>query len=190
MGDININYNTLIGNNIVLRKAKYEDYEKMLKNVWSDRKIYEWMLFTPTYTEQEAIARVKRSIEYQKNHYSYFVALKGSDEPIGLAAMYEYEPNKFEECGICVATKYQGLGYGYEILGLLLDLAFNKLEANSFRYGFFSDNMKSKKLAMKYGFKYEKAEEIIRQWDDEKRVVVLMTLSKDDYIKIINNDNN
>ena len=50
--------------------------------------------------------------------------------------------------------------------------------------------MKSKKLAMKYGFKYEKAEEIIRQWDDEKRVVVLMTLSKDDYIKIINEDNN
>ena len=73
MGDININYNTLIGNNIVLRKAKYEDYEKMLKNVWSDRKIYEWMLFTPTYTEQEAIVRVKRSIEFRIRRCKYII---------------------------------------------------------------------------------------------------------------------
>ena len=183
MAEINPDYNTLINENIVLRKAKYEDYESMLKNVWSDEKIYEWMFFTPTLTEEGAIARVKRSVEYHKNHYSYFVALKSTDEPIGLAAMYEYEPNKFEECGICIASKYQSLGYGNEALELLLDLAFNKLGAVSFRYGFFSDNMKSKNLALKHGFKYEKAEEMVREWDNEKRVVVLMTLSKDDYNK-------
>ena len=40
---------------IILRKAKESDYRPMLKNVWGDPYVYEWMLFEPTFIEEEAI---------------------------------------------------------------------------------------------------------------------------------------
>ena len=37
--------NRIEGNNIVLRKAKFDDYNAMLKNVWGNEDVYQWMLF-------------------------------------------------------------------------------------------------------------------------------------------------
>ena len=174
-------FDTLTGEKIILRKAKMSDYKSMLKNAWGDEEVYKWMLFQPTFTEEDAIDRCKRSIEFQKNHYAYFVALKNTDEAIGLCGIREYEPHKFEECGICIATKYQGEGIGKEILGLLLDLVFNKLDGDSFRYGYYQDNVKSKALAMHYGFKYYVTEEKIRPWDGLKKKIDLCLLTKEEY---------
>ena len=174
-------FDTLIGEKIILRKAKMSDYELMLKNVWGDEEVYKWMLFKPTFTIDDAIDRCKRSIKFQKDHYAYFVALKDTDEPIGLCAMREYEPQRFEECGICIATKCQGNGIGKDILSLLLDLAFNKLNAKDFRYGYYQDNIKSKSLAMHFGFKYSETEEMVRPWDGAKKQIDLCLLTKEEY---------
>ena len=57
-------YDLLIGKNIILRKAKENDYKSMLKNVWGDEDVYKWMLYTPTKAIEEAIERNKRSIVY------------------------------------------------------------------------------------------------------------------------------
>ena len=153
--------NSLVGEHIILRKAKPSDYNSMLKNIWSDEEVYKWMLFKPTLTEIEAIDRTNRSIEFQKDHYAYFVALKDTDEAIGYCGIKEYEENKYEECGICIARQYQNKGYGKEILELLFDLAFNKLNGSTFRYGYFTNNIKSKKLANHFNFKYVSKEELI-----------------------------
>ena len=75
--------NSLVGEHIILRKAKPSDYNSMLKNIWSDEEVYKWMLFKPTLTIDDAIDRTNRSIEFQKDHYAYFVALKDTDEAIG-----------------------------------------------------------------------------------------------------------
>jgi RimJ/RimL family protein N-acetyltransferase len=174
-------YDILIGKNIILRKAKENDYLSMLNNVWGDKEVYKWMLYTPTKTIPEAKDRLKRSIEYQKNNYAYFVALKDTDEAIGLCAVKEYEPNRWEESGICIGTKYQGKGYGKEIVSLLLDLVFNKLNGIVFKYGYFIDNVKSKKLAECFNFKYYETTEIVRPWDNEKKIVELCLLNKEDY---------
>ncbi|MCR5786255.1 MAG: GNAT family N-acetyltransferase [Acholeplasmatales bacterium] len=180
-------YNTLIGENIILRKAKPNDYESMLKNVWSDEEVYKWMLYTPTLTIENAILRNLRSIEYQKNNYAYYIALKDTDEAIGLCAIKEYEPNRFKESGICIGTKYQGKGFGKEILYLLLDLAFNKLQALDFEYGYFQNNIKSKRLAESFGFKYSYSKDMIRPWDEKKMIVDLCLLTSDEFNKILNN---
>ena len=89
--------NSLVGERIILRKAKPSDYSSMLKNIWSEEEVYKWMLFKPTLTEIEAIDRTNRSIEFQKDHYAYFVALKDTDEAIGYCGIKEYEENKYEE---------------------------------------------------------------------------------------------
>ena len=176
-------FDELIGEHIILRKAKTDDYLSMLEEVWSDEDVFMWMLFTPTLTIEDAIERNKRSIEYQKNNYAYYIALKDTNRAIGLCAIKEYENNQYEECGICIGKKHQGKGYGKEVLNLLLDLAFHKLNAKSFRYGYFQENLKSKKLAEAFHFKYEKTEEMIRPWDQEKKIIDLCILKKEDYLK-------
>ena len=62
------------------------------------------------YSIEEAKERCKRSIEFQKEHYAYFIALKSTDEAIGLCAIEEDEPHVFEECGICIGTAFHGKG--------------------------------------------------------------------------------
>lgn len=72
-------YEILEGEHIILRKAKEDDYKSMMKNVWGDPEVYQWMLFQPTLTEEEAIARCRKSMEFQKDHYAYFIADKETD---------------------------------------------------------------------------------------------------------------
>ena len=70
------------GEHICLRKAQEKDTLPMLKNVWSDENVYRWMLFQPTFTEEDALDRCQRSILYQKDHFAWFVALQSTGEAI------------------------------------------------------------------------------------------------------------
>lgn len=174
-------YEKLEGKTIVLRKARAEDSASMLENVWSDENVYGRMLFKPTFTADEAIGRCRRSEEFQKDHLAYFVALRENDEAIGFCGISETSPGHYEECGICIGTKYQGKGIGKEILSLLLDLAFDKLGAEDFRYGYFQDNGRSKRLAAGFGFRYEKTGETVREWDNAVKTIDYCLLSRDEY---------
>ena len=175
-------YETLEGEHIVLRKAKETDWQSMLANVWGDEAVYRWMLFQPTLTEAEARDRCARSINYQKENFAWFVALKDTDEAVGLCAIKEDEPGHYEECGICVGTKYQGKGYGKEIVALLLDLAFRKLGAEDIRYGYFHDNIRSKKVAEAFGFHYDRSYELTRPWDGAVRQIDSCLLTREEYL--------
>ena len=173
----------LEGDHICLRKAKEKDWESMLKNVWGDEAVFRWMLFQPTLTEADAKERCRRSQEFQKDHLAWFVALKSTDEAIGLCAIRENEKGHFEESGICIGTEYQGRGYGKEIVALLLELAFQKLGAKDLRYGYFQDNEKSKKLAEHFGFRYEKTYELTRPWDGSVKKIDSCILLREQYLK-------
>lgn len=173
----------LEGEHIRLRKARDEDWPSMLKNVWSDEAVYRWMLYQPTFTEEDAKERCRRSIQFQKDHYAYFVALKDTDEAIGLCALKETAPGHFEESGICIGTKYQGRGYGKEIVSLLLDLAFHQLGAADLRYGYFRDNVRSGKLAEYFGFVRDRSYEMVRPWDGAKKQIESCLLTREQYEK-------
>ena len=92
-------YDILIGKNIILRKAKENDYKSMLKNVWGNEEVYKYMLYTPTLTIEEAIIRNEKSMEFQKNNFAYYIALKETDIAIGLCAIREYDSGSYEERG-------------------------------------------------------------------------------------------
>ncbi len=178
---INQDASVLEGDYIRLRKAKEDDWESMLRNVWGDEAVYRWMLYQPTLTEEEARERCRRSMAFQKDHLAWFVALKETDEAIGLCAIRETGKGHFEESGICIGTEYQGRGYGKEIVGLLLALAFDVLGAEDIRYGYFQDNEKSKKLAGCFGFQYEKTYELTRPWDGAVKRIDSCILTKKQY---------
>ena len=177
-------FDKLTGDHIILRKAKEDDHRSMLKNVWGDPEVYQWMLFRPTHTPKEAMERCHRSMEFQKDHYAYFVADKETDEAFGLCAIKETDPGHFDESGIAIGTKFQGRGYGKELVALLLELAFDKLGAVDFRYGYFQDNIRSKKIAEFFGFEYEYTYEMTRPWDGAVKVIDSCLLKREKYMKL------
>ena len=172
---------TLEGANIRLRKAAEKDWKSMLENVWGDPAVYQWMLFTPTHTEEEARRRCARSMAYQRDHLAYFVARKDTDEAIGLCAIQENEPGHFEECGICIGRAHQGKGYGREIVALLLELAFDRLGALDIRYGYFQENERSQKLAESFGFRYDRSFALTRPWDGAVKQIDSCILTREEY---------
>ena len=153
----------------------------MLKNVWSDEAVYRWMLYQPTLTEDDARERCSRSMAYQKDHPAWFVALKDTDEAIGLCAIKENGKGHFEESGICIGTDYQGQGYGKEIVSLLLSFAFDQLGAEDFCYSYFQDNEKSKKLAASFGFQYKQTYDLTRPWDGAVKRIDSCILTRKQY---------
>lgn len=174
----------LSGTHIVLRKAKESDWESMLHHVWGDPAVYRWMLYQPTFTEEDARERCLRSIRYQEDHMAWFVALKDTDEAVGLCAMKETEPGRFEESGICIGTAFQGKGYGKEIVSLMLEAAFLELGAVEFRYGYFRENVKSKKVAEHFGFVQDRTEEMVRPWDGSLKIIDSCILTRERYLSL------
>ena len=177
----------LEGERIILRKAKESDYKSMFENIWGNPQVYERMLFPPTRTEEEAQERCRRSIEFQKDHLAYFIADKLTDEAFGVCAIGESAPGHYEERGIGIGTKYQGKGYGKEVVALLLDLAFRKLGAEDVTYGYFQDNIPSKKVAESFGFEYDHTYEMTRPWDGAVKVIDSCMLTREKYMKMHGN---
>ncbi|MBR3258185.1 MAG: GNAT family N-acetyltransferase, partial [Eggerthellaceae bacterium] len=99
-------YETLEGKHIRLRKASEDDWQSMLAHVWSDEAVYRWMLFQPTFTEEDARDRARRSAVFQQEHFAWFIALADTDQAIGYCGMKEIEPGHFEESGICLGTAW------------------------------------------------------------------------------------
>lgn len=174
-------YNRLEGDKIVLRKGKISDLDNMLNNVWSNPTVYNTMLYTPITTNEEAMERLVKSINFQNENYGYFVALKETDEPIGMCAIKEIAPGVYHECGMGIAGKYHGLGFGKEILSLLLDLVFNKLNGNEFQYGLCKNNDKSRRLLRPYGFVAIEPSTMHRAWDNQDFEIDEFSLSKEAY---------
>ncbi len=175
--------NYVAGEHIVLRKAREDDWRSMWKHIWGNEDVYRWMLFQPTLTEEEAKERCLRSIAYQREHDAWFVALKDTDEAIGLCAIRENEPGHWEECGLGIGTAFQGKGYGKELVGLMLELAFIGFGAGDVRYGYFRENVRSRKTAEYFGFQYDHTEEMTRPWDGAVKVVDSCLLTREKYLE-------
>ena len=109
--------------------------------------------------------RLKRTIEYQKTHYAYFVCLKESDEPIGFVGIIEVSKDVYEDTGFCITTAYQNIGIGKEIISFMKKFVFHELSGKEFLYSCFSTNDISRKLALSQGFKYRDSCKKIRDYD-------------------------
>ena len=150
---------------LVLRKARDTDLETIWKNVWSDEKLAEKMLWQPTRTLEEARERMLRTKQYQSVYDAFFVCLKENDEPIGFAGIREDSPGEFEETGICICAREQGKGFGREVLEALIDLAFETHKGQVFYYSCFRGNAPSEALCRSCGFVYKDSDVRRRAYD-------------------------
>lgn len=165
---------------IVLRKARLADVVMIYENYYSDQVVASTMLWKPEDSLESAMQRVKRTIDYQNQHDVFYVAIKQTDEPIGMAGIFQKEENVYEDTGIGIGRKYQKNGYGKEIWALLLKLAFENRNAEKFIYGSFKENVVSIALAKHFGFEYEDCYQITR-YDGITFEVNQSQLSKEKY---------
>jgi hypothetical protein len=70
---------------IILGKAKYEDWSSIYRNVWSRPETAEHMAWKVTADEDGARERIQRTITWQKTHDAWLVYERGSGQAIGFA---------------------------------------------------------------------------------------------------------
>ena len=74
---------------IILGKAKYEDWRSIYCNVWSRPETAEYMIWKVTADEDEARKRIQRTIAWQETHDAWLVYERGSGQAIGFAGVEE-----------------------------------------------------------------------------------------------------
>ncbi len=142
---------------LVLRKAKFEDWQAMYQNVWSKAETAKYMAWNITTNIEAAQARMERTIAYQKTHDTYLVCEKKSGAAIGFAGIEKTAPHVYQEAGIALGPEYVGKGYGKQILQLLLDYCTEELDGKEFYYHTRAGNVASKALAKSCGLSYQYA---------------------------------
>lgn len=150
---------------LLLRKARKEDLEAIWKNVWSDQALSKTMLWQPCPTLEEARGRLKRILPYHEKSDAFFICLRETDEAIGFAGVRETAPGEFEETGLCIARRFQGMGYGKEMLRALIHLVFDVHGGKRFLYACFHENAASAALCQSCGFTYSHTEKGLRAYD-------------------------
>lgn len=142
---------------LLLKKAEFEDWKAMYRNVWSKPETAKYMAWRVTTDEEDARARIQKTIEYQENHDTYLVYEKKSGQAIGFAGVEEIEPYIYQDASIALGSEYVKKGYGKQILQLLLEYC-RSLGGKEFYYSTRANNEASKALALSCGFTYQYAE--------------------------------
>lgn len=144
---------------IILGKAKFEDWEAMHRNVWSRPEAAEYMQWRLTADEEDSKTRIMKTIAYQKDHDTYVVYEKASGQAIGFAGFEEISPHIYQETGIALGPEFTGKGYGKQILKLLIDYCSGTLSGREFYYSTRAENIAAKALAISCGFTYQYSEQ-------------------------------
>lgn len=151
---------------LILRKAVIEDWQAMLHNIWCHSESAKYMAWSNTYTDEDAKARMERTIAFQAAHdYHWTVVEKASGEAIGWAGMQEETSGVFCETGVALGPNFTGKGYGTQILHFLTDYAQKTCGAKRFLACCNKENWISKKLLDRCGFQYTHSEEAIHHRD-------------------------
>lgn len=143
--------------NLILKKAEFEDWKSMYRNVWSRPETAKYMAWRVLADEKDAKARIQRTIKYQENHNTYLVFEKKSGQAIGFAGVEEIRPHIYQDASIALGSEYVGKGYGKQILQLLLEYC-RSLGGKEFYYSTRANNEASKALALSCGFVFRYAE--------------------------------
>ena len=137
---------------LILAKAKPDDWQPMLRNVWSRPESARYMFWDTITTEAEARARLERTMAFQRDADSYFVYEKATGEAIGFAGIENAGEGVCFEHGICLGPDYVHRGYGRQILQCLIDRARTVYSAVEFRAQARPENAASRGLLAAMGF--------------------------------------
>jgi len=145
---------------LILDKGKREDWRDMYRNVWSRPEAARYMKWNLSEREEDAPARMERTVAFQKDNGMYVVYEKATGQAIGFAGVRKLSDTLCEETGICLGPDFVGRGYGKQILGCLLQYAKEVCGAQEFQYSTREENAPSVALARSLGFVFVDAEDM------------------------------
>ncbi len=153
-------------NDLILRKAVLEDWQNMYRNIWSCPESAKYMAWSVTSSEEDAFARMERTIIFQATHdYHWTIVEKKSGQAIGWAGMELLKPGVWGETGIAIGPNFINRGYGKQILNALTNYARDQLGAIRFSACCNSENTASKRVLLSCEFSYTHSEEVIHHRD-------------------------
>jgi RimJ/RimL family protein N-acetyltransferase len=144
---------------LLLKKAQFSDWKDIYEALWQHEESARYMTWNVTHSEEEAMARMERTILFQKmEQYVFTVYEKSTSRAIGFAGMTEVEPGIFEETGVAFGPSYVGKGYGTQVLTALLDEA-KACGGRKFMASCRTENLPSHRLQKKCGFTFSHFED-------------------------------
>ena len=158
---------------LILDKARQEDWEDMYRGVWSRPECNRYMFWDLTTDEEAAQDRMARTVRWQAAHDAWTLREKESGRAIGFAGVSPDDADTAEEQGICLAPEYWRRGYGTEILRALMDYAKTELGAKRFVCRARTDNIASRSLIEKEGFRFIGEEEVEDHRDGTPRTLAV-----------------
>jgi len=149
-------------NDLILRKAVQEDWYDMYHNIWSHPESARYMFWEITTSEEDAVARMERTIKFQASHdYHWTVVEKSSGRAIGWAGLEVLRPGVCAETGIAIGPSFTQRGYGKQILNALTSYAHQHLGAERFIACCREENAASRKLQISCGFRFSHTEQML-----------------------------
>ena len=164
---------------LLLAKARFEDWSDLYQNVWSHPQTARYMLWTVTRSPEEAKERMERTLRFQKEHAAWTVYEKASGKAIGFGGVLQTKPGIWEDCGVAVGPEYVGRGYGKQILQALVDYVFAQPDAVRFITACRTENAPSRGTIRSCGFTFTHTEDRIDPRDGSPYILEFYRLDKE-----------
>ena len=151
-----------MGNRIYLDKFSGNNDFKFFKELTSNKELME-MNYGRIFTDIESQKCYKRITANNKNHDnlgSFKVFELESNNFIGMGAILAYNTNSEADIEYSLLPQYWHKGYGTEIAQHLLDLVKNMTSINVVTATIDPNNIGSRKILLKLGFKHVKSNKI------------------------------
>ena len=139
---------------LILRAWKITDIDDIVEGL-NNINVSKWLSGAPyPYTKEDAKKFIEKSLE--NNLYNFAIVLKTENKVIGGTQISNISySNLTAGGGIWLNEKYQNNGYGSEAFGARIKYAFDALGLRRLENGYYKDNVKSRNMQMKFGYKDE-----------------------------------
>ena len=127
--------------------------------LWGDEAVTRYICASGRFTKADVEARLAKEIENGRTAGIQYwpVFLLETEELVGCCGLRPYKEGQ-PEFGIHLREKFWGSGYGQEAARAVIRRAFEELQAESIFAGCHPNNMASKKLLGRLGFRYVREE--------------------------------
>ncbi len=146
------------GDRIKLRKLRLSDVGSLCEHV-NDREVTRWTLNIPYPYSTTAGVRFVRHTRYsirKGKGYALGIVLKDTNKVIGVVDLFGVDvKNKKAELGYWLGRRYWGRGIMTEAVVLMLEFGFEFLDLHRIYARVFEENVASKRVLEKTGFKLE-----------------------------------
>ena len=175
---------------LILRKWKLEDIEDLVEGL-NNYNVSKFLAKVPyPYTRDDAVKFINYANSEGNKNIELAIVLKRENKVIGGTSITIISvSDKIVGGGIWLSEDYHGKGYGSEAFNAKTKYSFEKLNMHRIENGYFKENIASKKMQEKLGFKNEglRRKRFFSLANKEYKDECITGLLKEEYIDISGN---